>query len=445
MGTVIAARHELLDVRVAVKLLSPELVAHSAVVVRFLREARAAARLQSEHVARVMDVGTLSGGQPYIVMDLLEGQDLEHRLQGGPVAIHDAVDWVLQALEGMAHAHAAGIVHRDLKPANLFLTSTPDGREIVKVLDFGIAKLSDVEPRGGVGTRSGVLTEEHSALGSPSYMAPEQVRGSHGVNQRADIWALGAILYELVTGNVAFGGMTIGEVFGAVLHEKPTPMRQLRPDTPLGLESLVARCLEREPAKRFANVAEVARALAPFGSGNWVGHVARIEQTLARAKKAGIAKAGVPRRSIAPGAETVLEEPDAERDELEVQLDMPTEMRRLRKRPKATIVALVSLGAMIAAVTVLMVVRALATTPAARAPWPPASTTTEVAAVAPLPQAAPPENPQPVPSNSAPLAPSPPPAALGIRAAKPLPHHVPQAQKSGTSRSRLPGVLDSPE
>lgn len=169
MGTVLAARHELLDVRVAVKLLTPGLVRNRSLVDRFLREARAAARLKSEHVARVMDVGTLSEGQPYIVMELLEGEDLEHRLlRVDQVPIRDAVDCLLQALEAMAHAHAAGIIHRDLKPANLFVTSTPDGREVIKVLDFGIAKLTDAATQG-FGARSGALTDEHATLGSPSY------------------------------------------------------------------------------------------------------------------------------------------------------------------------------------------------------------------------------------------------------------------------------------
>src|SRR5882672_1418579 len=143
MGTVLAAWHELLDVRVAVKVLSAELSHQPEIIARFLREARAVARLKSEHVARVMDVGILGEGQPFIVMELLEGEDLEKWVQRGPLPVQQAADFILQALEAMAHAHAIGIIHRDLKPANLFVTVTPDGREVVKVLDFGIAKLTN--------------------------------------------------------------------------------------------------------------------------------------------------------------------------------------------------------------------------------------------------------------------------------------------------------------
>ncbi|MGH7438680.1 MAG: serine/threonine-protein kinase [Polyangiaceae bacterium] len=282
MGTVLVARHEILDIRVAVKVLSAELSHQPNLVARFLQEARAVARLKSEHVARVMDVGTLGDNQPYIVMELLEGEDLERRLQRGPLSITDAADFILQTLEAMAHAHGIGIVHRDLKPANLFATVATDGREMIKVLDFGIAKLTGNVGRAD-GSRSGAVTAEHNALGSPSYMAPEQVRASREVDRRADIWALGAILYELLTAKTAFGGETLGEIFGAVLHSTPAPLRGLRPGVPEGLEEVIARCLQRAPEDRFADVAELARAIAPFGSGMWSGHLARIEQMCARA------------------------------------------------------------------------------------------------------------------------------------------------------------------
>jgi serine/threonine-protein kinase len=283
MGTVLAAHHVLLDQDVAVKLLSPDLARQEGVVARFLREAKAAARLKSEHVARVMDVGTLESGQPYIVMELLEGEDLDQRLaRAGPLATPAAVDCILQALEAMAHAHAVGIVHRDLKPANLFLLTTPDRGEILRVLDFGIAKLAE-GPSSGAGERSGGLTGEH-ALGSPSYMAPEQVRASKAVDGRADIWALGAILYELLTGRTAFEGATVGEIFANVLHERPRPMEE-RPDAPAELVAFVNRCLERDVDRRFENVAAAARAIAPFGSGRFASYVERIEHTLEHAGK----------------------------------------------------------------------------------------------------------------------------------------------------------------
>ncbi len=280
MGTVFAAHHVLLDQYVAVKLLSPELARQESVVARFLREAKAAARLRSEHVARIMDVGSLPGGQPYIVMELLEGEDLEQRLtRAGPLPTSDAVDFILHALEAMAHAHAEGIVHRDLKPANLFVVNTPDRGEIVKVLDFGIAKLAEGSSAAAADGRAGVLTGEH-ALGSPSYMAPEQVRASRTLDARADIWALGAILYELLTHKTAFDGATVGEIFANVLQESPRPVQELRTDVPPEVAAFITRCLEKRPDQRFPDVAAAARAIAPFGSGKFASYPARIEQTL---------------------------------------------------------------------------------------------------------------------------------------------------------------------
>jgi serine/threonine protein kinase len=279
MGTVLAAHHELLDLSVAVKLLSPNFVGSGPIVERFLREARAAARLKSEHLARVTEVDTLESGQPYVVMELLQGEDLDQRRERvGQLPIKEGVDFVLQALEAIAQAHAAGIVHRDLKPANLFLALLPDRREIVKVLDFGIANLMGADGGGGGG---GPLTGEQ-ALGSPSYMAPEQIRNASKIDHRVDIWAVGVILYDLMTGQLPFPGKTVGEILGNVLAGKAPALRGLRPDAPAELEAVVDRCLQPEPEKRFPNVYELARALAPHGSGVCSGYVERIAQTLAR-------------------------------------------------------------------------------------------------------------------------------------------------------------------
>ena len=294
MGTIVVAHHELLDIQVAVKLLSPELLKYPQLVERFLREARAAARLKSDHVARVMDVGQLDDGQPYIVMELLEGEDLEQRLHRvGALHISQAVDFALQALEAMAHAHARGIVHRDLKPANLFVMTRPDGQEMIKVLDFGIAKLGDTSDAGAPGDappsskkatargpRIGKLTADNAMLGSPSYMAPEQVRGGGDVDARADIWAIGVILYEMLTGQTAFVGDRADVIFGAVLRTDPKPVRALRRDVPEPLEGAIARCLRRDRGERFADVGEVAEALAPFASPEHQALAERIDVTL---------------------------------------------------------------------------------------------------------------------------------------------------------------------
>jgi serine/threonine-protein kinase len=283
MGCVVAARHTLLDLDVAVKVLSSELLRHDQAIERFMREARAVARLKSEHVARVMDVGALAGGQPYIVMELLEGEDLDRRLQRtGPLPAERAVDFALQALEAVAHAHASGVVHRDLKPANFFLTTAPDGREVLKVLDFGIAKLAEAPVSPNAPTPPGALTGEHAALGSPGFMSPEQVRCSRDIDERTDVWAMGVVLYEVLTGRGAFDGDSVGEIFGAILHTDPKPPRSLRPDLPAGLDDAVMRCLRRGRELRFQSVAELAAAIEPYGSGTLAEYPARIARTLER-------------------------------------------------------------------------------------------------------------------------------------------------------------------
>lgn len=195
MGVVLAARHEGLNTNVAIKLLREQALGHSDIVGRFMREARAAVSLRSEHVARVFDVGTLEDGRPYIVMERLEGKDLGDVIeQDPPLAVSVAVDYVMQACEAIAEAHAAGIIHRDLKPKNLFLTHAVHGRPLVKVLDFGISK---VDPSKSPNEMA--LTRTTEVIGSPSYMSPEQLRSARNVDARTDIWALGVILYELLT------------------------------------------------------------------------------------------------------------------------------------------------------------------------------------------------------------------------------------------------------
>jgi hypothetical protein len=345
MGTVLAAHHELLDISVAVKLLSPSFVRSGPMVERFVREARAAARLKSEHVARVTDVGTLESGQPYIVMELLQGEDLDQRRERfGKLPVKEAVDFAIQALEAIAQAHATGIVHRDLKPANLFLAVLPDGREIVKVLDFGTAKL--MAPEGGAST--GSLTGEQ-ALGSPSYMAPEQIRNASNVDHRADIWAVGVILYDLMTGHLPFRGDSVGEILGNVLVGKTPALRGLRPDAPAELEAAVDRCMQREPEKRFPNVYELARALAPHGSGAWSGYVEQIAQTLARGGAPVLLEDTDVRRSpyLHPGGET----------QARTEPPRAIEAARVRARSRRTAIVVTVAGVVIFAFAALAVLR----------------------------------------------------------------------------------------
>lgn len=275
MGVVVAATHVHLRQQVAIKFLLKG--ARGDVVARFLREARAAARLKSEHVARVLDVGELPNGSPYMVMEYLEGSDLEGVLaQRGPLPVDEAVLHVLQACEAIAEAHAAGIVHRDLKPANLFLTRMPDGSGSVKVLDFGISKDTTEDPT----EQSASLTRTTAVLGSPSYMAPEQMRSTRDADARADIWSLGVILYELLTGAVPFVAESFVELALKVISEEPASPRSYRPDLPPALEAAILRCIRKEPQERFPNVGELAAAIAPFGPPEAIAYAERIARVL---------------------------------------------------------------------------------------------------------------------------------------------------------------------
>ncbi len=204
MGVVVSARHVQLGQTVAIKFLRRGALTNPEAVNRFLREARASVGLQSAHVVRVMDVGTMDDGLPYMVMEHLSGTDLGQSLEArGLLPVEEAVDCLMQAMDAVAEAHSVGIVHRDLKPSNLFLSLRPDGSSLVKVLDFGISKAVD-----GAGPPAN-LTATTMVLGSPLYMSPEQVRSTKSVDTRTDVWALGVILYELVTGLPPFEADTV--------------------------------------------------------------------------------------------------------------------------------------------------------------------------------------------------------------------------------------------
>jgi serine/threonine-protein kinase len=260
MGVVVAATHIQLDQNVALKFMLPEALGSAEAVARFLREARAAVQLHSEHVARVSDVGTLETGAPYIVMEYLEGTDLAGVLASrGTLRPEEAVEYILQASDALAEAHSLGIVHRDLKPANLFLTKRRDGTPLVKVLDFGISKASALNEQG-----AGGLTKTGGIMGSPLYMSPEQMKSAKDADARADIWALGIILYELLGGRPPFDSDTLGALMARVLTEPPPPLASVRPDLPPALCDAIARCLEKDRNRRWPTIAHLATALVPF-------------------------------------------------------------------------------------------------------------------------------------------------------------------------------------
>jgi serine/threonine-protein kinase len=263
MGIVVAATHlDLQEVR-AIKLMHPENVGNAQAVERFLREARAAVRLESEHVARVLDVGRLASGAPYIVMEHLTGSDLGEisRLRG-PLPIQEAALYVAQAASAIAEAHAAGVIHRDLKPSNLFLTTARDGSPCIKVLDFGISKVACPD-----GDAALDMTKSRELMGSPLFMAPELMRSSQTASARSDIWGLGVILYKLLTGRLPFVAKGLLETCMVVLERPPVRPSTLRPDLPRELEMVTLRCLIKDPARRLASAVELAAALAPFAAG----------------------------------------------------------------------------------------------------------------------------------------------------------------------------------
>jgi len=271
MGVVLAATHLQLRQKIAVKLLRPEAMANPSLIERFEREARAAARVHGEHVARVIDVGKLAGGLPYIVMEYLEGEDLERTLtRRGPLPVEEIVDYLLQTCEAVGEAHAANIVHRDLKPANLFLATRPNHDvPIVKVLDFGISKI--LEPETDAITRTSAL------MGTAYYMSPEQLTSAKKVDTRTDIWALGVILYELLAAKRPFEAGTMPEVVALILENSPTPLQTLRTDVPDGLVAVIGKCL-RKMDDRYQTVADLANALEPFAPQHARSLVTRVNK-----------------------------------------------------------------------------------------------------------------------------------------------------------------------
>jgi serine/threonine-protein kinase len=335
MGIVLRAMHMELGCPVAIKVMRPELAHNEDAVNRLLVEARAAASIRSEHVARVLDVGRLETGAPFLVLEHLEGRDLAQIIQrSGRLAVQVAVDFVLQACQALSEAHSAGIIHRDLKPENLFLSYRADGTPVIKILDFGISKRLTHDGREAARTNPSEL------LGSPLYMAPEQMKGGASVDARADIWSLGVCLYELCTGQSPFFGESIPSICARVIGVDPKPPRELIRDLPAGLEAVILRCLNRDPELRPSNVAELATELAQYGSADGTAY----------ANSARLVMAGA--RTNPTVTESMTHSPSSERIALSETLAVLGQGLRVRHarhfRPRASLI-----GAALACTTML--------------------------------------------------------------------------------------------
>ncbi len=276
MGLVVAARHEQLGELAAIKLLHPRASKVELSRERFVREARATARIKSEHVVRILDAGTEeSTGAPYIVMEYLVGEDLGRIVRrDGPLPVQLAADYFLQVCEAVAAAHAVGIIHRDLKPSNFFVTHRADGTPLLKVLDFGISKAvategEEADPK---------LTDTQAVFGSPTYMSPEQIRSAKNVDFRSDVWSLGVALFEVLTGRLPFFADNVAGLLASIVADTPIPSRRFRPDMPVELEALIVGCLEKELPRRVQSVIDVAARLRPFASAEGQVLAGRVER-----------------------------------------------------------------------------------------------------------------------------------------------------------------------
>ena len=270
MGTVFLATHTLLDRPVALKILHPGTIEHPAAAQRLLREGRALARLRGEHIARVLDVEAPENGPCFLVLEYLDGEDLGAIIKhSGLLPVNVAVTYILEACEALTEAHAQGIVHRDIKPSNLFLTTLANGSPGIKVIDFGISKQTD---------QGAVLTNSRSVIGSPCYMAPEQLRSSENLDARCDIWSLGVVFYEMLTGKLPHSATNVLELCASILESAPKSPRALRPEVPQAIDAAVRKCLARDPNERFASVGELAQSIVA-DSGSYTARLAWILPT----------------------------------------------------------------------------------------------------------------------------------------------------------------------
>lgn len=262
MGCVFEAHHQALNQRVALKFMLPQYAQDRSAVDRFTREARAAVRLVTEHVGRVLDLGALPSGTPFLVMELLVGETVEHRLQReGPFPRDVALRVMADTLDALTEAHALGIIHRDLKPANLFLARRSSGAEVLKVLDFGVAKSVHPDIEAGLGSTSAAMI-----VGSPLYMAPEQLVSGRPIDARADLWAVGCTLYQVLSGQLPFQSADLVELMYAIQSRPHVPLAKLKPQL-AEVSSLIDECLAKEPHRRPATAAALKARLEALATG----------------------------------------------------------------------------------------------------------------------------------------------------------------------------------
>lgn len=384
MGVVLSARHVQLGQAVAIKVLSLALSdeRRPEAISRFFREGRAAAALHGDHVVKVHDVGVLDSGMPYMVMELLKGADLSSVLENlRHLSIEQAVECVLQAGDAIAQAHRQGIVHRDLKPSNLFVTERSDGSALIKVLDFGISKsLNESRVQGD-------LTTTRTVLGSPFYMSPEQVRDAKNVDHRTDVWALGAILHELLSGRPPFEADTLPGACAAIVADNPPALRSLRADVPEAIEAVVLRCLQKEPSRRFSRVEDLLLALEPFSARALGRTPPRIEVTPVRLvsvlpPQASMSAATIPTvPADAPNDATLPSEDVFRRPlgaeshaRLRARVDAQLDAHRLASRPQSSrrgLALIGALGVLVSAGATVLLLRLPAREPAPKGASPP--------------------------------------------------------------------------